>query len=99
MSVDLSPRLLWLRDRQRQAMSADDVTVMSDAEVDELIAMERQHETEQSSIRATARWEAEQRQAEAERQQRRAANATPYSRPSSRPGRGLDLIKSGLDHA
>ncbi|CUW39787.1 conserved protein of unknown function [Magnetospirillum sp. XM-1] len=98
MPVD-TQRLQWLRDRQRQAMSADDSTIMTDGEVDELVTMERQDAAEKEEIRATARREAEQRKAEAEQQQRRNANALPYRRPPSLPGRGLDLIKSGLDHA
>lgn len=98
MSVD-PKRLQQLRDRQRQAMSADDDTIMTDSEVDELVALERQHATELSEIRATARREAEQRKVEAERQERRSATALPYRRPSSLPGRGLDLIAKGLGHA
>jgi len=97
MSVDIQ-RLTQLRDRAQSAR-CDDHTVLSDAEVDELIGLERQHAAEQAEIRATARQAAEQRQAEVERQQRRAANAAPYTRPSSRQGRGLDLIAKGLGHA
>ncbi|WP_043745690.1 hypothetical protein [Paramagnetospirillum magneticum] len=85
-------------------MSADDVTVISDDEVDELVAMERQiaaDAAEKEEIRAAARREAEQRKVEAERQERRntLGNAAPYRRPSSLPGGGLDLIRKGLGHA
>ena len=97
MSVD-TQRLAQLRDRQRQAMAVDDDTILSDAEITELVSLERQHEAEQSEIRATARREVEQRKIEAERQERRNATALPYRRPSSLPGRGLDAIRKGLGH-
>ena len=97
MPVD-TQRLAQLRDRQRQAMSVDDDTILSDAEITELVGLERQHAFEQSEIRATARREVEQRKAEAERQERRNATALPYRRPSSLPGRGLDAIRKGLGH-
>ncbi|WP_096702261.1 hypothetical protein [Magnetospirillum sp. 15-1] len=97
MSADIQ-RLRQLRERAQSAR-CDDHTTMTDAEVDELIALERLHAAEQAGIRVTLRQEAEQRKTEAERQERRNATALPYRQPSSRPGRGLDLITRGLDNA
>lgn len=90
-------RLQQLRGLAQQARCDDNVT-MTDAEVDELVALERQHEADKAGIRAELRQQAEA-QAAADRQQqvkRPAVVGAPYAhRPSSRMT-GLDLIRKGL---
>jgi hypothetical protein len=92
-------RLQQLRSLAQHARCEDNVS-MTEAEIDELVALERQHEAEKAAIRAEARQQAEAR-SEAERQQikRPALAAGPYvRRPSSRMT-GLELIRRGLGNA
>lgn len=97
MSVD-TLRLQHLRSLSQVARCDDHAATMTDAEVDELVSLERQHAAEQSAIRAEARQEAEQRKQDAQKEAA-ASIAAPYSnRPSSRMT-GLDLIHKGLGHA
>lgn len=90
-------RLQQLRSLAQQARCDDNVT-MTDTEVDELVALERQHASEQQAIRAELRQQVEA-QAATDRQpqiKRPAVVGAPYAhRPSSRMT-GLDLIRKGL---
>jgi len=100
MSADML-RLQQLRSLSQAARCDDHAATMTDAEVDELVSLERQHAAEQSAIRTEARQEAEQRKVQEQQvAQKKAASVTsPYSnRPSSRMS-GLDLIHKGLGHA